>query len=89
PICNLTNDSKEILDIIDDLNYPHVGDCTCDAASCSRCYVEFLLGIDTTEGCGKHQFRSILGAFSSSYKLDPTITIDQAIETLSKPVEYV
>jgi hypothetical protein len=44
----------------------HVGDCTCQPCSCSKCWAESLLGIDTIEGLGKHQGHKISSAFSAS-----------------------
>ncbi len=41
----------------------HCGDCTCFAASCSKCQAEHLLGIDTIKGLGKHEANKIQWAF--------------------------
>lgn len=48
---------------VEALQGPHVGDCTCVAASCDKCHAEELLGINTIEGLGKHQAVKIHSAF--------------------------
>jgi len=48
---------------LSDLDGYHVGDCTCQPCSCSKCWVEGLLGIDTIEGLGKHSAYKIDNAF--------------------------
>lgn len=40
----------------------HVGDCTCVACSCSKCWAEGMIGIDTIKGVGKHSLYKIDGA---------------------------
>ena len=63
---------------ISDLQGPHIGDCTCVPASCSKCHAEYILGIDTRPGLGKYQASQINIAFG-----DKNInTIDQAIDKL-------
>ena len=51
----------------------HVGDCTCVPCSCSKCYAEMLLGIDTTKGLGKHSAYKIDGAFSGDASIEEAI----------------
>lgn len=45
------------------LKLPHVGDCTCVAATCDKCIAEELLGIHTTRGLGQHEAVKIHSAF--------------------------
>jgi hypothetical protein len=40
---------------LEELRGTHGGDCTCFAASCSKCAAEKRVGIDTIAGLGKHQ----------------------------------
>ena len=84
-ICNLEVDSPEVQDVIEYLQYPHGGDCTCVPCSCIRCLAEDMLGINTIEGLGKHSAYKVQGAFGEDGKR----TIDEAIEALSAPREYV
>lgn len=49
---------------VEELRGEHMGDCTCVPASCSKCYAEHLMGIDTIEGLGKHPGSKISGLFS-------------------------
>lgn len=84
-ICNLEVDSEEIQELIEYLNYSHMGDCTCVPCSCMRCHVEDMLGVNTIEGLGKHSAYKVQGAFGK----DSTRTIDEAIESLETPKEYV
>lgn len=59
------DDAKDLYELyLEDLNgASHIGDCTCFAASCSKCQAEHLLGIDTIEGLGKHEANKIQTAF--------------------------
>ncbi len=41
----------------------HAGDCTCFAASCSKCHAESKLGIDTIKGLGKYSGNYIFSVF--------------------------
>lgn len=74
---------------IDELQQPHVGDCTCFAMSCVKCHAEQLVGVDTLAPYpGKHQSYHIQQAFSRwnpvTEKHDgPKVTLDQAIEKLA------
>lgn len=58
---------------IQDLAGEHDGDCVCVACSCSKCYAERLLGIDTIEGLGKHEASKIGGYFKEGANLDEVI----------------
>lgn len=49
---------------IEDLRSTHGGDCTCVPCSCSKCYAEGILGIDTIHGLGKHEGSNIFRAFN-------------------------
>ena len=51
---------------IEELRGVHVGDCTCVACSCSKCWAESLLGIDTIAGLGKHSAYKINDAFGKN-----------------------
>lgn len=83
-ICNLTVESEEIQSYIKELDYPHMGDCTCVPCTCFRCVVESMLGIDTIKGLGKHQANKIQGAFGK----DGNRTIDEVIAILDTIPEY-
>jgi hypothetical protein len=65
--------------IIQALKSYHMGDCTCVACSCPKCYAESILGIDTIQGLGKHEAYKIYNAFGKYNEK----TIDEAIATLS------
>lgn len=57
----------------------HCGDCTCVATSCMKCHAEDILGINTTDGLGKHAALYIDGAFGR----DNERTIDEALDHLA------
>lgn len=84
-ICNLTVESEQIQGYIDELKYPHCGDCICVPCSCMRCHVEVMLGVNTIEGLGKHSARKVEGAFGKDGKR----TIDEAITILETPQEHI
>lgn len=73
---------KEVFQMyMDDLEvHSHMGDCTCFAASCSKCHAEGLIGIDTIKGLGKHSSYKIDAAFK-----DDNTTIAQALDHLRVP----
>lgn len=83
-ICNLVVDSEIIQNLIDELNYPHTGDCTCDSISCIRCKVEDMVGIDTIKGLGPHAARRVKAAYGDNANR----TIDHAIVCLEKVPVY-
>lgn len=62
----------------------HMGDCICQANSCSKCQAESLLKIDTIPGLGKHEAHNIYAAFSKGSTWDDEHTIEEAIESLSE-----
>lgn len=72
---------------MDDLVGYHVGDCTCVPCSCSKCWAENLLGIDTIKGLGKHEASKINSAFGRQNEK----TLDEVIASLEdyepKPFE--
>ena len=82
-ICNMDVDSEDFAYILASVDDIHMGDCTCVACSCSRCRAEDLLGVNTLP-VGKHLAHKIDGAFGRDYSK----TIDEAIETLSKPYTF-
>lgn len=84
-ICNLEVDSEEIQFYVSYLDTEHMGDCTCVPASCARCQVEEMLGINTIKGLGKHSAVKIQGAFGR----DGNKTIDEAIASLEQRPSYV
>lgn len=84
-ICDLTVNSPEVQNVIEDLKYTHAGDCTCIPCTCTRCIAEDMLGINTIEGLGKHSAYRAQEAFGGDGKR----TIDEAIESLTEPKEYV
>ena len=57
----------------------HCGDCTCVPCSCTKCWAEDLLGINTIKGAGKHSLYKIDAAFGDK---DGSVTIDEAIRSL-------
>lgn len=61
---------------VTELQGPHIGDCTCMAASCFKCHAETLLGIDTMPGLTCHPAYRIECAFNK------TNDINEAIEQL-------
>lgn len=63
---------------IADLQSSHAGDCTCFAASCTKCAAESLLGIDTIPGLRKHVAHNIMSAFGSNNEK----TLDEALASL-------
>lgn len=63
---------------IDELLLNHVGDCTCVAASCSKCHAESLLGIDTLGKIGKHELNYV----DSAFRVEGIETCEQAIQYL-------
>ena len=88
-ICNMTIESDYLPGWIEELETGqyHLGDCTCQACSCDKCYAETLLGVDTVLGCGQHELSKIGGAFG--YEKDVVVTIDEALEKLNKPVDKI
>jgi len=84
PICNLDVDSQKMSRLLTYLDDIHMGDCICVPCSCTRCYAEDLLGINTIP-VGKHLAYKIDAAFFSKQR---TRTIDEAIHILSKPYRY-
>lgn len=82
-IYNMDVDSEDFAYILASVDDIHMGDCTCVACSCSRCRAEDLLGVNTLP-VGKHLAHKIYGAFGRDYSK----TIDEAIETLSKPYTF-
>jgi len=91
PVYWCTDDKSKLEERVDELleHYveelagSHIGDCTCFAASCSKCNAESILGIDTIKGLGKHPGHKIQSVFN--YK-DGDIwkerTMDEALELL-------
>lgn len=54
-------------DYLKALRGPHVGDCVCVPCSCTKCTVEYYLGIDTLRNLDKHEASFILNAFASTH----------------------
>ena len=73
---------------LESANDVHIGDCTCFAMSCSKCYLESLLGIDTIPGLGKHEAQMIEVAFEREpvcsneiyTPTEPTVLPDRSCE---------
>jgi hypothetical protein len=42
----------------------HCGDCTCIPCNCLKCYAEYILGIETIKGLGKHEASNIDSLFT-------------------------
>lgn len=74
----IDKDADRLLEYyINELQQHHLGDCTCVAMSCGKCYAESVLGIDTLKGLGKHEGAKIAGIFN-----DANVSIDEAIKKL-------
>lgn len=73
--------------IVDDLSKSlldtHCGDCTAMASSCTKCYAEWLLGIDTIRGLSKHSGNRLLHMFNVS-----DATIDSVLDRLKDKSTY-
>lgn len=67
-----------------DLLHGHMGDCTCVPCSCSKCHAEYILGIDTIEGLGKHLAYKIDSAFRRED--GSSRNINEAIDHLAIPL---
>jgi hypothetical protein len=83
-IVDMTKDSEKIKELETYLQSEHAGDCTCIPCSCMKCYAEYILGICTTQGLGKHEGGLIQGAFGKTRDR----SIDEAIESLRKVPDY-
>lgn len=60
----------------------HCGDCICVPCSCSRCWAESIVGIDTLPGLGKHQASGVDKAYRDQFREEGTRSIDNSIERL-------
>lgn len=63
----------------------HMGDCTCVPASCFKCHMESLMGVNSLEGLGKHQGHAVELAFAA---VNPT-KLQETEETLDQAIEYL
>jgi hypothetical protein len=64
----------ELFDIcIAELKEIHIGDCTCVPCSCTKCYAEDLLGINTIPYLKQHPASMIESAFSEFESIDDVI----------------
>lgn len=72
----------QIDDLVEDLRYKHMGDCTCVPCSCMKCYAENKLGISTIKWFSKHSLYKIDNAFQKE-----GATIDSVIEYLENDYE--
>lgn len=66
-----------------ELRQAHLGDCICVPCSCTKCRVEYHVGINTLAGLNKHTAHKIAGAFGGASGADGNITIEQALESLA------
>jgi hypothetical protein len=65
PTCGLEKRVEELYQYaLSEQTSSHAGDCTCFACSCTKCWFEGMLGIDTIKGLGKHEGHKIYAAFS-------------------------
>ena len=81
---------EEVKNYEEDLQGYHIGDCTCFPATCSKCWAESLLGIDTIAGLGKHEGSAIDSCYwNTTSKPWSRVekTIDEVIKELSKPMK--
>jgi hypothetical protein len=72
-----------------ELQGPHVGDCICFACTCTKCWAESLLDIDTIAGLSKHEASKIDSCFTDTTTKPwsrKTLTADQVIAELSTPI---
>lgn len=82
--CRMENygdeEAKDMMDrwVFDSLVDTHAGDCICHPYTCSKCFAEDLLGIDTIPGLKKHEANAIYQLFRGN----PEITIDEVIVKL-------
>lgn len=69
---------------LEELQNGHSGDCVCYPCSCVKCEAEYLLGIDTIKGLGKHEANQMYSVFGKNNEN----TIDEAINILKnyKPI---
>lgn len=67
---------------IEELAGIHAGDCTCVPCSCTKCYVEELVGVDTIPKLGKHMAHKILGAFCPRSVDGTEASMEEALEYL-------
>lgn len=56
-----------------DLRQVHCGDCTCVPVSCTKCYAEEMLGINTIEGLGNHEGYKLISYFSKYNEIDDVL----------------
>jgi hypothetical protein len=64
---------ERLASFLEDLVDRHVGDCTCVPCSCTKCYAENLLGINTLEGLGKHEASKIGWAFDGGASIEEAV----------------
>ena len=83
-IANMETDHEEVQKVSAYLQTHHMGDCTCVAAGCVKCWAESLLHVNTIQGLWKHPASKVWAAFGK----DNERTIDEAIEVLSKIPTY-
>lgn len=72
-----------------ELQGPHVGDCICFACTCTKCWAESLLDIDTIAGLSSNEASKIDSCFTDTSTTTwsrKTLTSAEVIEELSKPV---
>ena len=60
----------------------HMGDCTCQPCSCSKCHAESTLGIDTIPGLRTHEANKISGAFWKGTTPDDERSLTEALTIL-------
>lgn len=65
---------------LSEMDGAHCGDCICVPASCSKCFAEGMLSVNTIKGAGKHSLYKIDAAFDK--KNDGSVSIDHAIYRL-------
>jgi hypothetical protein len=83
--CEFEKSCQHIFDYcIEELNREHAGDCTAIACSCSKCYVEQLLEIDTIKSMTKSTGSIIQGAFKKNETIEDALNYLQVREFDSK-----
>ena len=79
---------ERVADYEAELQSGHLGDCVCFACTCSKCWAEHLLDIDTIAGLGSHEAHNIDMCFTDTSTKPwsrAERTAAEALEELAKP----
>lgn len=72
---------------VSSLSDTHIGDCTCIPCSCTKCWAESMLGVDTIDGLHKHANSIIDEEFSHGKTLDEVIASLENFDPTPKDLE--